>query len=175
MDCYLCKDAGRKQVAHRILPGGRGVCKDHLSGMLDPGSVCAVSVVRRPAATAVAITEIKEETVPKKIEINSEKLKALHAQGLSDREIGEKLGCSAGTILTNRNALGLPAGKRGPRPAGEGRKPRQMRPARLGARAKQKPDAATVTVHLSAAALDRLWNDLALDVKAECIEKILGN
>jgi hypothetical protein len=50
-----------------------------------------------------------------------------------------------------------------------------MRPARLGARAKQKPDAATVTVHLSAAALDRLWNDLALDVKAECIEKILGN
>jgi uncharacterized protein YjcR len=33
----------------------------------------------------------------------------------------------------------------------------------------------TATIHLSAAALDALWNDLDLDVKAECIEKILGN
>ena len=113
--------------------------------------------------------------MPKKIEIDIEKLKALHAQGLSDREIGEKLGCSGVTIGVNRRALGLPRGRPGPRPAGEGRKPCQMRPARLGTRAKQKPDAATVTVRLSAAALDRLWNDLALDVKAECIEKILGN
>ena len=112
MDCYLCQAAGRKQVAHRILPGGKGVCKDHLSGMLDPGSVCAVSVlpaqagIRPSAAAGVATMEIsdrrsdpdrtigvrksdKEETMPKKIEINSEKLKTLHAQGLSDRDRGK--------------------------------------------------------------------------------------
>ena len=185
MDCYLCKDAGRKQVAHRILPGGRGVCKDHLSGMLDPGSVCAVSVVRPPAATAVAITEIKEETVPKKIEINSEKLKALHAQGLSDREIGERLGCSAATARVNRVALGLgpgAPGRRGHRASGKASKPgggaarhRESLPRGQAGRLSSRHSRDTATIHLSAAALDRLWNDLALDVKAECIEKILGN
>jgi hypothetical protein len=51
-----------------------------------------------------------------KIEIDLEKVKALHAEGLLDKEIGEKLGSSGATIANRRNLLGLPVvGRGGPR------------------------------------------------------------
>lgn len=40
-----------------------------------------------------------------------EKLRRLHAKGLLDREIGEKLGRSFGRIATHRRRLGLPANR----------------------------------------------------------------
>ena len=107
--------------------------------------------------------------MPKKIEIDIEKLKALHAQRLSDREIGERLGCSAATARTNRVALGLgpgAPGRRGRRPSGKASKAG----GQVGRHSRER-----ATVHLSTAALDHLWDDLDLDVKAEWIEKILAN
>jgi len=116
--------------------------------------------------------------MPKKIEIDSEKLKALHAQGLSDREIGERLGCSAATARLNRVALvlgpGAP-GRRGHRASGKASKPGRSAARHPESRVSSRESRETATIHLSAAGLDRLWNDLELDVKAECIEKILGN
>lgn len=40
-----------------------------------------------------------------------DKLRALHAKGLLDREIGEKLGRSFGRVATHRRRLGLPANR----------------------------------------------------------------
>ena len=175
MDCYLCQDAGRKTPAHRLLPSGRGICADHFHGAYPILGQILPTVA---PATAVASTEIKEKAMPKKIEIDVEKLKVLHAQRLSDREIGERLGCSAGTARLNRVALGLgpgAPGRRGHRPSGKASKA-GGRPARHPeSRVSSRESRETATIHLSAAALDHLWDDLDLDVKAEWIEKILGN
>jgi hypothetical protein len=177
MDCYLCKDAGRTQVAHRILPGGKGVCNDHVSGMVDLGSICAVSLVRpfSGAATATAVAKIKEENMPKIIEIDDAKLRQLHGQGLRDNAIGKEFGCSAVTICHHRKVLGLKANWGGGRGSGNARKAGGSAARHPESRVSSREARETATIHLSGAALDRLWNDLDLDVKAEWIEKILGN
>jgi hypothetical protein len=181
--CYLCKDAGRKQAAHRILSGGKGVCNEHLASMTDPASVCAVSVTTMPPAVPSVSREpsvnsvLKENSMSTKVAIDEKKLRELHAQGLSDRAIGEKLGVSGATILTRRRALGLAPGKRGRRAvSGNGTKPRRAPQPKLHRKA-AKPAAngdGVVTLCLSEAAIDGLWNGLSLEVKGEWIEKILG-
>ena len=111
--------------------------------------------------------------MPKKIEIDSEKLKALHAQGLSDEKIGEKLGCSGVTIGVKRRVLGLPGGRPGRKPSGKTSEPGGGA-ARRSPRAAANPPvvSGTATIHLSAAGLDRLWAALSLETKAELIEGI---
>lgn len=129
--------------------------------------------------------------MPKKIQIDIEKLKALHAQKLSDRAIGERLGVSAATILVRRNQLGLPPGAPGHRGRGRG----QGAPMKLiRARAAPRSEIASAggdfqrrgkagapmkligaTIHLSPAGLDRLWNALSLETKTDCINKMLSN
>lgn len=128
--------------------------------------------------------------MPKKIEIDTEKLKALHAQGLTDGAIGERLGVSAGTIFLRRNQLGLPAGHRGPGRGPGVKSARAAQPAMAGKRSEiasaggdfqRRGKAGTpmkligATIHLSPAGLDRLWNALSLEMKAHCINKILSN
>jgi len=151
--CQPCKERRATESPAMHFPGGTPMCDACFGGRI-----------------------MKEEkAMPNKIEIDVEKLKALHAQRLSDREIGERLGCSAATARLNRVALGLgpgAPGRRGHRPSGKagGRAARHPE-SRVSSRKSRE----TATIHLSAAALDRLWDDLDLDVKAEWIEKILGN
>lgn len=185
MDCYLCKDAGRKQVAHRILPGGKGVCKDHFQGYVLTGAEPHIVIAGNPAPAAdKPATAGKEKTMPAKIEIDTEKLKALHAQALSDRAIGERLGVSAATILVRRNQLGLPPGAPGHRGRGRGQDAKSASAAKRSEIASAGRDfqrrrkagaAGTATIHLSAAGLDRLWAALSLEFKADCINHILAN
>lgn len=106
--------------------------------------------------------------MPKKIEIDTEKSKALHAQNLSDREIGKKLGVSGATIRVNRIHLDLPPGKRGPRALGSSSKParrtaKQARPTDGGGRA---------TIQVDEVFLDGIWADLDIEGKANLISKL---
>jgi hypothetical protein len=48
----------------------------------------------------------------RKITIDPEQLKELHAQGLTDKEIGAQLGCAAPTICQRRKHLGLESNRR---------------------------------------------------------------
>jgi hypothetical protein len=119
MNCYLCKDAGHgDQPAHRILPGGKGVCRFHYEGSLmpaeTPGVVIPAQAGIQEAAPASHIPA--KETALMRNRIDLEKVRELHGQGLNDREIGEKLGCSGGGVFLVRRKLGLvKIGKCGPR------------------------------------------------------------
>jgi hypothetical protein len=179
--CEPCKERRATESPAKHFPGGTPMCDSCFGGR---------------------ITKAKEEIMPKKIEIDGEKLKALHAQGLCDREIGERFGCSAVTIGTARNKLGLPKGRPGRRPSGNSgnlaakrseiasaggnfqRRPESpiAGPDRSGpsesrnrTRVSSRESRETATLHLSAAALDRLWEALSLEMKVDCINKILAN
>ena len=122
-----------------------------------------------------------------KFQMDPEKLKALCGQGLTNGEIGQQFGCSSALIRKRRRELGISASLRGPHSGTKRGSLRGGNGARAATRAaiasaggnfkpRRKADAAgTVTVHLSAAALDRLWEDLSLETKADLIEQILGN
>jgi len=155
--CQPCKERRATESPATHFPGGTPMCDACFGGR---------------------ITKLEEKAMPKKIEIDIEKLKTLHAQRLSDREIGERLGCSAATARTNRVALGLgpgAPGRRGHRPSGKASKAGGRAVRHPESRVSSRESRETATIHLSTAALDALWNDLDLDVKAEWIEKILGN
>jgi len=91
--CFVCNDAA---VEADTVFEGKDVHSWHLSEF------------ERTAMSSRAI-EREETKMGAKIEIDIEKLKALHAQGASDTTIAEQFGCSAVTIGARRNALGLPA------------------------------------------------------------------
>lgn len=120
MNCYLCKAAGHgDQPAHRDLGNGKGVCRFHFEGSMmptaTPGVVIPAQAGIQEVAPAIHIPA-KETAMERKGTIDFEKVRELHAKGLSDGEIGEQLGCSTGGVLYARKRLGLPAiGKRGPR------------------------------------------------------------
>lgn len=110
--------------------------------------------------------------MPKKIEIDLEKIKELHAQGLSDREIGEKLGGCSATIRTRRIQLGLAPGRRGPRASTSTnvRKPGIAKATRKTAKIAIKNNGEAVTLCLTGAALDAIWRGLQIETKARLIE-----
>jgi hypothetical protein len=116
MNCYLCKDSGHgEQPAHRDLGNGKGVCRFHYEGSMMPAETPAMVI---PAVTPAKVgAGIQKETaMPVGRNIDRDKIRELHAQGLSDREIAEKLGCSATNVTYHRHKFGLPAiGRRGPR------------------------------------------------------------
>lgn len=60
----------------------------------------------------------------KRIEIDEERLRAMHAKGMHDGEIAKAFGCSVPTLFKRRKSLGLPANGRGKSRAG-----RLVRPA----------------------------------------------
>ena len=118
--------------------------------------------------------------MPAKIEIDEKRLKELHAKGLLDKAIAKEFDCSVANIAAHRKRLNLKAWHAPGRGSGNGGNPATKRSAIASAggnfhRGHKAGAADTATIHLSGAALDRLWDDLDLDVKAECIEKILGN
>jgi len=121
--CVTCKDRGR------TTPGSEQCgtdwmcvwCYAGFDGPDDPTIGHTSMRIRKPLQKAAenvgAVREPpKEITMSAKIAIDENKLRELHAQGLSDREIAEKFGCSAAGVLYARRKLGLAAiGKRGPR------------------------------------------------------------
>jgi len=82
-------------------------------------------------------------TMPKKIEVDLDELRRLHATGMHDGPIGKQLGCSGVTICSLRKKLGLAAHHAGGRKAsGNGKAlvgPNSVRPG-------PAPLAAAVTV-----------------------------
>jgi len=196
MFCYLCKDAGRgNQPAHRILAGGKGVCNDHLSAMIDPASVCAVSVIAAPPALKShsrpapsgrnPSVDEKENAMPKKIEIDLVVLKRDYEQGLRWPELEKKHGARKAALIKRLKAAGASMRGRGEWPrsamAGNGHKPRsaassslRKRGSTVGPRLRgdDKTGASVVTLCLTEAALDALWSGLALDKKAQLIESL---
>ena len=90
---------------------GKGVCNAHLPDRSFP------AVMLKPEERLTTeITKNTEGKMPKRIEIDLEKLRTLNAQGKSDLEIAKLLGCSGVTVGARRHALGLPAsGRRGQR------------------------------------------------------------
>ena len=114
MKCYLCKDAGHgDQPAHRDLGNGKGVCRFHYEGSMMPATTPAIDA---GAGLKSASTHEPKEISLMRNRIDPEKVRELHGQGLSDKQIAEKLRCSGGGVLYARKRLGLPAiGKRGPR------------------------------------------------------------
>jgi len=118
MECYFCKVGGHVgSVATRIITWDgqeRGVCNDHLPDKSFP------AIVQMPPKSVGAIREsavLKENEMPRKMEIDENELRRLHAQGLADGAIGAQLGCAASTIHLRRKRLGLPSNG-GRRPSG---------------------------------------------------------
>jgi len=148
-------------LAHRIMPGGMPVCRFHFEGALL--AVGEVATEIKPAAAG------QEDEMPKKIEIDIERFKKLHFQGLLGKAMAKEFGCSVSSVCKYRKQLGLkPNRGRGQTSVKAGEVARSGRdPARQAARASA---GGTVTVRLSNAALDAIWKALSLEVKAEAIE-----
>ena len=197
MNCYLCKDGGHgEQIAHRILLNGKGVCRFHYEGSIMPAAMPATVI---PAVTpAKAGAGIQKETaMSAKITIDDNELGRLHAQGLSDRAIGEKLGCSGATIGANRKRLGLtPGAKYGPRgprksngngTVGEAmarisRKRDSVALAKAGAHLDSRlrgndknGDGEKVSIQLNESMVNYLWGTLPLAKRARAIEFLLSS
>lgn len=160
--CQPCKERRATESPARHFPGGTPMCDSCFGGRSG---------------------KAREEKMSKKIEIDMEKLKALHAQHLSDRAIGERLGVSGATILVRRHQLGLPPGARGRRGPGRGQAAKSPSAGKRSKIASAGGDfqrwrkagvAGTATIHLSPTGLDRLWNALSLETKTDCINKVLS-
>lgn len=161
--CQPCKERRATESPAKHFPGGTPMCDSCFGGRSG---------------------KAREEKMPKKIEIDMEKLKALHAQHLSDRAIGERLGISTAAILVRRHQLGLPPGAPGHRGQRRGQAAKSPSAAQRSQIASAGGDfqrwrkagvAGTATIHLSPAGLDRLWNALSLETKTYCINTILSS
>ncbi len=91
--CFVCNDAA---VEADTEFEGKPVHSWHLSEF-------------QRTAMSSRVIEREENEMAAKIEIDNEKLKAMHGAGATDSTIAQQFGCSAGTIWTRRKALGLPA------------------------------------------------------------------
>lgn len=111
--CVPCREEGREQEHHHFLDreDGRGpvpACRWHFKGLPYPASRIAKTLPARPAEGG--------EKMSRRSTIDDANVKALHAQGLNDREISERLDCGQNVIAQHRKKLGLTAiGRHGSR------------------------------------------------------------
>lgn len=179
--CYFCLQTGHQVLAHRILRGGKGVCRDHFQGALMPVTEIEPLNQRSIESLNHRVIEPLEETEEKEMgarkEIDVEELKRLHGEGLPDGEIGKHLGCSTGTILGRRRKLGLPAnrGSFGKRRAS--RQPKavaaiERKAARIEQRLSEHFGEGAPTIIASDALCNAVWAALPLVQKAQLLNKL---
>lgn len=120
----------------------------------------------------IDLSDDEEDDLPKRIEIDEDRLTHLHAEGKSDSEIAKELGCSAGTILYHRKTLGLAANSRKGRkravpstaivPAG------RMLPVPLRKRG-NSANGGLIAIHVSERVLDFIWSGLPPATKGDLL------
>ena len=171
--CYLCKQTGHEVLAHRMLGPGKGICRDHFQGAIMP--VGTELEIEGLSDQEIERTEDKKESgeennMAKRKNIDQEKLKTLHGQGLPDRKIGEQLGCSAPTICNYRKVLGLKPNRigKGARKLESAITARHHVEARITLRMEE--DAPTIIA--SAVLCDAIWDSLSLARKAALLSHL---
>lgn len=107
-NCKPCKAEGRTQAAHPIVTeNGETVhkCKWHYEGISHPADR------HKPKPEPTQVQEEQKETpaMPRRIDFDEDKLRQLHAQGLTDHEIGKQMECSGSMVHKKRTYLNLPA------------------------------------------------------------------
>lgn len=94
----VCPKCGSRKIGKEREEDDEYCCDDCLEFFAEPKEIIAgEKSVKKPG---------KEE---EKMATDKEKLKELHAQGKSDKEIAEALNAKVGTVWAARNALGLKA------------------------------------------------------------------
>jgi hypothetical protein len=176
--CVPCLEEGREQEHHHFLDreDGRGpvpVCRWHFKGLPYPASRIAKAVPAMPAEGG--------EKMARKISIDLQELKALHASGLNDQDLAEKLKCDVAVIGYHRRKLKLHANgwrrekKTGIQPqrakvANEGGKFRRA----TQARAVEAPtNGAGKTVQVRVEVLDAMWAGLDPEDKARLVNHLI--
>lgn len=172
MYCEPCLDEGRKQKAHRIVVENHArtyKCRWHFQGIPHPASRATnLSTQDCGDRTPQIQTDKREAMMPRsKIQIDLERLRALHAEGRHDKEIGKALGCSGHTIWQHRNELELPANTKRKSAALNHTlgTPSQPMPSR------EKGELQFVPIR--AGVLDRLWAALEATEKATAINYLI--
>jgi hypothetical protein len=151
------------------MPNGKGVCRFHFEGALIPAGSNVLEILEEKTRV-----KTQEEIMPKKIEIDLEKLRILHSQGLCDREIGERLGCAGSTARKKRVDLGLASvNPRGRRPSGKGSKPATATnpPAARPLNRQPADGPGRITIQVDEVFLDGIWPRLDLVKKAQLINR----
>jgi hypothetical protein len=166
--CHPCGESGPKiQATHFVISNGlrKLLCERHCMPYVEQG--LASFLFKLPAREFQGEVRKQEEAnMPRRIEIDIEKLKELHSQGLSDVAIAAKLGCSGVTIGKYRRELGLtPGAKSGPH-SGNGSSPRP-KVKRKAASEENTPPSNLVTISVTEERLDRWWAALDLNEKGK--------
>jgi len=182
--CEPCEQAGKGHVpaVRWVMSNGRakGLCAVHSRPYLSEG--LAMSLPVSPpvvAADAEAETKQEEGTMPKagpKGETR-EKVRELWNKGLTDRQISEQLDMANSVAVYHRKKLGLPPnpGRNVPHDGGAVGRDRETHtvPHRKQPKpAKHEAPRETVSISLTAEALDAIWNGLSIETKARLIERL---
>jgi hypothetical protein len=170
--CVPCREEGRDQEHHHFLDreDGRGlqpVCRWHFKGLPYPASKIAASL----SAAAP-----KEERMGRKGGIDEDEFRKLYAEGLTDRQIGEKVGMTPAAVAYHRRRLGLKAIHRwDPKDkASEPIKAKAGKPIKPGVtleESKQNGNGALVSVRVEA--LDAIWAGLEPEDKACLVNHLI--
>jgi hypothetical protein len=178
--CKPCQDEGRKQPAHRIVhEGGERIdkCRWHFEGKPHPAGL-----QEAPHREQTVPTTEKEMRMFPKSNIDVEKVKALHGQGLTDKAIAARLGCKQPAISYQRAKAGLAPNKRpgasaaskGARPSS---KPRRAHPApdppSEGLRAPKPGNGTSNFVLIRVELLDAMWAQLEPEEKARLLNRLI--
>ncbi|MFB3924188.1 MAG: hypothetical protein ACE145_20900 [Terriglobia bacterium] len=177
-----CRKEGREQVHHHFLEpeieGGDPipVCRWHFKGLPHPSTrpearEISVSAFLRGEELKLArffpqLTQSMSEEHTKMrraIAIDEDRLRALHAQGMHDKEIGKALGISSATVLTHLHRLGLEANRKRSRENGAAHRAAHLHDA------SPPPNGSGQTVPIRVEILDTIWNGLEPTEKAGLI------
>jgi hypothetical protein len=103
-DCQPCKERGRTTPGERSV-GGEWMCRWCFAGFDGPEDPTIGHTSKKVSSRG--LKKKREQAMPKKIEIDEERLKQLHAQGVGAAGTAKELGCSRSMIYYSWRRLHL--------------------------------------------------------------------